>query len=158
MYLGYIKKVKIVAVLVHNRHLVNRQRHNRLVDARTEAAHIDGRGHTRTIIGLVVVGSKRRNLLERNYMPVLNIHPVYGGGRILPSLLLVNFYGRYNIHPLQHHSVGTLKERERKESDKQRYSVHCNKIVGLLFCKKDALRFSGCEVTKNSTHTQTLKS
>jgi hypothetical protein len=69
-----IEKVEIVAVLVHYRHLVYIHTHNRLVNTGTETTDIYRRCHARTIIGLIEIGSKGREFLDRCYVTVLQFY------------------------------------------------------------------------------------
>ena len=51
-----VEDVEVVVVLVHHRNVVDIQSDNRLIDTRSDASDIYGRGYSRTIVGYIHVG------------------------------------------------------------------------------------------------------
>ena len=87
-----VKQLKIVTILVHYRHAVDVHAHHRLVHARAETTHIHRRCHARTIVGLIEIGSKGREFLDRCYVTVLQFHTSQRGRRILARIVIGNLH------------------------------------------------------------------
>lgn len=98
-----VRQVEVVVVLREVGDVVHVEAHDRLVDACTQAAHVDRRGHARTVVGDVEIGNELRELLDGGDAAPLDRLASHDRGRDGAVAQRKSLFDRRHLHVVHHY-------------------------------------------------------
>ena len=98
-----VRQVEVVVVLREVGDVVHVEAHDRLVDACAQAAHVDRRGHARTVVGDVEIGNELRELLDGGDAAPLDRLASHDRGRDGAVVQRKSLFDRRHLHVVHHY-------------------------------------------------------